>query len=152
MSRETPFGHIAVCVDRSRASAAALDEARRLRRLGPGRLTLVHVVEDAAISPAAWSLPDPEQLRRALRRWLGGMARPDEGEEVVLLEGEHPAEAIVEWAEGAGVDLIVASAHRGRVQRALLGSFAAHLAYHAPCPVLLVRPGPDLEPAAEMTR
>ena len=41
------------------------------------------------------------------------------------------------------IDLAVASAHRGRATRALLGGFASYVAYHAPCPVLLVRPAAD---------
>jgi nucleotide-binding universal stress UspA family protein len=41
------------------------------------------------------------------------------------------------------VDLLVAGVYRGMASRALLGSFAQHLAYHAPCPVLLVGPGTE---------
>jgi nucleotide-binding universal stress UspA family protein len=40
----------------------------------------------------------------------------------------------------------VAAAHRGLVERAMLGGFAAYVAYHAPCPVLLVHPPEADEP------
>lgn len=53
---------------------------------------------------------------------------------------EHPAaEAAMAWAREAHPDLIVAGAHRGPLERALLGSFAAHIAREAPCPALLTR-------------
>jgi nucleotide-binding universal stress UspA family protein len=35
---------------------------------------------------------------------------------------------------------VVAATHRGLVERALLGSFASHLAHHSPCPVFLIPP------------
>ena len=43
------------------------------------------------------------------------------------------------YADNA-IDLIVGSAHRGVVARTMLGGFAGYVAYHAPCPVLLVHP------------
>jgi nucleotide-binding universal stress UspA family protein len=140
---KAPYAHVVVCVDPSPSAQAALREARRLRRLGAGRLTLVHVMEDPALSPAAWATPDPAELREKLASWLDDLARPEEGETTTLLDGEHPAGCVTAWAAEQGVDLIVASAHRGKVERALLGSFATFLAYHAPCPVLLVRPESD---------
>jgi nucleotide-binding universal stress UspA family protein len=57
----------------------------------------------------------------------------------VALDGYPPA-AVCDWAAEADVDLVVAAAHRGLVQRMLLGSFAAYLAHHSPCTILLVRP------------
>jgi nucleotide-binding universal stress UspA family protein len=61
------------------------------------------------------------------------------GSEVVLLEGVA-APTVCDWAGQEGVDLIVAGAHRGLLQRVALGSFAGYLTHHAPCAVLLVRP------------
>ena len=123
------WAHIACCVDESEASAAALREARRLRAQGPGRLTLLHV---AFGPPHDATPPCPE--------WLAAAASEGAGEPVVLVNLGVPAAAVSEWAAGARADLIVASAHRGMRERILLGSFAGHLARHAPCPVLLVRP------------
>jgi hypothetical protein len=59
----------------------------------------------------------------------------------VLLTGDPDAEVVCDWARRARVDLLVAGVYRGAAARALYGSFAHHLAYHAPCPVLLVGPG-----------
>jgi nucleotide-binding universal stress UspA family protein len=82
--------------------------------------------------------------------WLEAETAGTPGAEPVLLEaGDHDsaADAVCDWARQAGVDLLVAAAHRGAIERALslVGSFSQHLAHHAPCPVLLVppRPHPD---------
>ncbi len=59
----------------------------------------------------------------------------------LTLRGD-PAEAILEVAEEKQVDLIVVGT-RGlsALERFFLGSVAERVARHAPCPVLLVRPG-----------
>jgi nucleotide-binding universal stress UspA family protein len=61
--------------------------------------------------------------------------------EPVILQGDPDAQVVCDWAKEAGVDLLVAGVHCGALERVLQGSFALHLAYHAPCPVLLVGPG-----------
>jgi nucleotide-binding universal stress UspA family protein len=121
--------HIACCVDESEASALTLREARRVRDQGPGRLTLVHV----AFGP-------PRDAAPPCPAWLAAAAAEGAGDPVVLTNLGVPAAAVAEWAAGARVDLIVASAHRGVRERILLGSFAGYLARHAPCSVLLTRP------------
>jgi len=137
-----PYRHIACCVDDSYAARAAAAEAARLRDLGPGRLSLVHVIErpplPALVAEGAAWYPDEREYESRARAWLADLAR-DFRAEPVLLTGYPPA-AAAEWAERAGVDLLVAASHRGRVERLLLGSFASYLARHAPCAVLLVRP------------
>jgi nucleotide-binding universal stress UspA family protein len=140
-----PYRHIAVCIDDSDAARRALDEAVRLRGFGPGRLSLVHAIERTPMPAlvgegAAW-YPEDTAYEGRVRSWLDELAR-ETGGEPVLLEG-YAAAAVTDWAAAAGVDLLVAAAHRGTVERLLLGSFASFLAHHAPCPVLLVRPTPE---------
>jgi nucleotide-binding universal stress UspA family protein len=120
--------HVACCVDESEASRAALGEAARLSAAA-GRLSVVHV----AAGP-------PRDAARPAPAWLTDAAARAGGHPVHLVNLGMAASAICEWAAGARVDLIVAAAHRGVRERILLGSFATHLARHAPCPVLLVRP------------
>ena len=143
-----PYAHIACCLEDSAGSRLALAEARRLRALGPGRLSVVHVATDPLLfldHEEDGTSVDPRDLQAASARWLEReMAEIPEGEPA-LLHGA-PAAAVCAWAREARPDLIVAGAHRSRTERALLGSFAAHLAHHAPCPVLLVRP-PEYEAA-----
>ncbi|MEW6582971.1 MAG: universal stress protein [Actinomycetota bacterium] len=141
MTTAPPYPHICCCVDDSDASRTAVREAARLRALGPGRLTVVHALEPMPMpvlmaEGAAW-YPEDEAYVERVRAWLDGIAG-EVGGEAVLVEG-YPAAAIVDWAAQNGVDLLVAAAHRGRVERVLLGSFAGFLIRHAPCPVLVVR-------------
>jgi nucleotide-binding universal stress UspA family protein len=130
--------HIGVCLDDSPGSGAALAEAQRVRAEGPGRLSLLHVVfgvqeEDTDVQKAG--------------DWLDGLAAGVPGAEAVLLVNLGTASgAVCSWASETGVDLLVASAHRGWRERAMLGSFAGDLARHSPCSVLLVRP-PQEQPA-----
>jgi nucleotide-binding universal stress UspA family protein len=140
------FDHIACFIDGSEAAAHALRHAEGLRALSGGRLSVVHVIASPSflVSLAAGLgggvVNDPEIERDAAQMWLDEQVRDREGAEAVLLEG-HPASEACDWAAGAGVDVMVAATHRGLVERALLGSFAGHIAHHAPCPVLLVPPG-----------
>jgi nucleotide-binding universal stress UspA family protein len=145
-----PYRHIVCCIDDSDASRVALATAGRLRRLGPGRLSLVHVLHPPPPLPRRLVprlLPVPGGLARRRRRWLRNQARAVPGAESVLLAGDPPRVA-VEWARRHGADLLIAGVRRSWAERMLLGSFARHLARHAPCHVLLVRP----EPAAGTPR
>ena len=80
----------------------------------------------------------PRDIATDQRDWLVATAAAVPGAEAVPLTGVA-ADAAVAWAREAGPDLIVAAAHRGALERALLGSFAGHLAREAPCPALLTR-------------
>ncbi|MGD9697009.1 MAG: universal stress protein [Thermoleophilia bacterium] len=139
---------IACFIDDSDAARRALDEAADLRAVTGGRLRVVHVIAPPAflLSMAASlggaPVHDPEIERQAAQMWLAEVARSIEGAEPVLLEG-HPPSTACDWARESGCDLMVAATHRGRLERALLGSFAGFLAHHAPCPVLLVPPAPE---------
>lgn len=136
-----PYRHITCCVDRSEASRTALAEAVRLRELGPGRLTLLHVA-DWGIMVGAYpgmAMLDPEVVVRDSKEWLDQLVAETPGAEGVLLEG-YPAAVACEWAAANDTDLLVASSSRGLVDRWLLGSFAGYLTRHAPCTMLLTRP------------
>jgi nucleotide-binding universal stress UspA family protein len=139
-----PYANIACFIDDSDAARRGLDEAVRLRQMGPGRLSVVHVV-----APPPWPVVigtalgglvnDPEALVRAGREWLESVVADIEGAEAIVLFG-HPSEEAVQFLTDAGCDLAVSASHRGVVARAVLGSFASYLAHHSPCAVLLVPP------------
>ena len=134
-----PYPHIACCLDRSDASERALAEARRLRALGPGRLTIVHVLEtplSGTVLPDA--IPLLTERPESTQAWLAELVRADASEYPVVLDHEFPPKAVCAWAEGVGPDLIVAAATRKAGERLMRGAFAGYLAYHAPCAVLLV--------------
>ena len=136
---DTAFRHIAVCIDDSDAAGRALAEARRLRRFGEGRLTVLHVVQWPPPFSTGYGLQvDLEDMESGARRWLDeATADVDEGTAVVL--HGHPAGEVVAWAERNAVDLLVCASHHGLAHRVALGSFAHHLVNHAPCPVLVLR-------------
>lgn len=61
--------------------------------------------------------------------------------EYEVLHGDRPSKAIVDFAERTGTSLIFLSTHgRTGLERLRLGSVAAEVVRHAPCPVVLYRP------------
>jgi nucleotide-binding universal stress UspA family protein len=145
MAGPPSFAHVACFVDGSEAGEGALRQAAALRELAGGRLSVVHVVATPAflVTLAAGLgggvVGDPEIERAAAQTWLTELVRDMPGAEAVVLEG-HPAATACDWAAEEGVDVMVVASHRGLVERALLGSFAGHVAHNAPCPVMLVPP------------
>ncbi len=137
------YQHVAVAVEDSPGSRKALDEAWRMASLSGARLSVLHVTSIPLPPPYMGEggvfLPDPQVMQDAALVWLKEMVEGIPGAEPHVLEG-HPPDAVCDWAGRHGVDLLVAGAERGRVQRLLLGSFALHLARHAPCDILLARP------------
>lgn len=95
----TPYAHIACCVDPTPAAQAALAEARRLRALGPGRLTIVHAGPTPLIMDRAdegWVV-DPRDISVTERAWVEDLARRVPGAEPVYVTGYPPA-AVCAWA------------------------------------------------------
>ena len=145
-----PYRSIACFVDGGPASRVVFDEARALRAQSPGELVVVHVIAEPLMllsSPFASPPPTIYDERGAALEWLAEQIGDAAGVEAVLLSGWPPS-AACDFAASSGIDLLVAAAHRGIVDRAMLGSFASHVAYHATCPVLLVHP-PSLSDASK---
>lgn len=136
-----PPTRIAVCVDGSEGGEAALALALGLRaRTGPVRLLLVRVaVAPRLVGYSRWG-PERQAFFRRARRELRVRAEGVTGAEQVVLWGP-PGPALVRWAEADEPDLLVCGRHArrgvidpGGVPRALVAG--------APCPVLVVPPGP----------
>ncbi len=137
-----PYAKIACCISADPASDAVVAEAAALHEQSGGELVLVTVAGTAHTSlagPFSYYTEDPAILAEEAEKWLRERAATVPGATWVVLDG-YPPRAVCGWAADNGVELIVAAAHRGVVERTLLGGFAAYVAYHAPCPVLLVRP------------
>ena len=141
----TPKGAIAVGVDGSPYSEAALGFAFAEAQLRGRRVTLVH----------AWSRPGPHKpgavlpidfdamsVRAGAERMVSEISAgwrekyPDVKARSLVVHG-HPREALTEV--GQAVSLFVVGT-RGRTvpQVPQLGSVSRHLLYHAPCPVVIV--------------
>ncbi len=132
-----PYRRIACCVDRDPMALRVIEEARALAGGEPFRV--IHVVappHTLVSGPFAYVAPIVE-LRGEAEAWLTDLVADVPQAEPVLLEGS-PARELCQWARKTRTDLIVAAAYRSRMERAMLGGFAAHIAYHAPCSVLLV--------------
>lgn len=78
-----------------------------------------------------------EEADTTLRACQALESRFDAELRVVSIEERRPADALVEAA--AGADLLAVGG-RGRHRRLGLGSVSEHVAHHAPCSVLVVRP------------
>lgn len=136
------FRTIGCCIDHSPAAVLAAAEGVRLARAMPdAALHLVHVVQaPPTLHAGPYTYVEPASVVHADEvRWLERRAQEVEGATPVLLEGD-PAEAVCAWADEAGADLLIVARHRGRVARALHGTFAGRVAENAPCPVLVLRP------------
>ena len=136
-----PHQHIACCVAPRAAVRAAVAEASRRRRAGPGRLSVVHAVR---WPPQHGARGSRESALAEAWTWLRAECAPIRGAEPVLLVGEDPAAAVAEWAAAHGVDLLVT----GQDQAAGPGSFSTDLSGCAPCPVVVGRRHGTRPPAA----
>ncbi len=126
-------GRVACCLDDEVAAGTALAEGARLAHMTGARLEAVHAAPD----PLAVNVE-----RLTARRPVGAPLL----EPLLIPDGGDPAAAVCMWAAREGVDVLVTAPHQGALARLVLGSFASHLAYHAPCDVLIARP--SVRPAA----
>ena len=148
--------HVLLATD---GSDIALDAATRgLAVLGdPAKVTLLSVIADVAADAGAGGIEGPiytpeqeEELRKSEER--NASRELADTEKVVrgvrpnatiaqMVETGDPAATICLVATDLGVDVIVIGSHgKGFLSRVLLGSVSEHVARHAPCPVLVVRP------------
>lgn len=134
-----------VAVDGSQYSLAAVKAAAKLAaERGIAKVTLLNVIPTmpTGVGPMPVAAP-PEDLEA----WAV-FDRPREILEqagvqpLLLLREGDPATEIVRAAKEGGFDLIVVG-HRGLspIKAFLLGSVSDHVVSHAPCSVLVVRPG-----------
>jgi nucleotide-binding universal stress UspA family protein len=142
--------HILVATDFSEPSDAALAYGRALARTFGATLHVVHVVDNVptlvyGAEAYAVSMPELQQeiegsARTQLADLLVDNDQPPLPVRAVVLTSSAPAAAIVDYAKGERIDLIVAGTHgRGGVAHLLMGSVAERVVRTAPCPVLTVR-------------
>ena len=136
-----------VAMDFSRASVQAAASAARLMATG-GRMTLVYVESMMEDDPRAservvHSLGLESAFERLERALSSEALRVDH---VVLhhANARAPSSIMLDFAEGRGVDLLVAgSARHRRLDRVLLGSVSAELVREGRYSVLIVPPDQD---------
>jgi nucleotide-binding universal stress UspA family protein len=141
--------NVLVATDFGEAGDAALAYGRALAGSFGSTLHVLHVVPDVLLSSYAseFSLPaDPSlqsEVNAAARRHIDDrLIDTDRGGPVttkVLRMSNAPANAIVEYAKEANIDLIVMGTHgRKAVAHLLMGSVAERVVRTATCPVLTV--------------
>ena len=133
--------NILVATDFGAASEAALAYARTLAHLCGASLQLLHVAENYFMRPIA---SDPHVLIAAARERLRAQLTDDDRSRLAALAildlADHPAEAIVDYARNANIDLIVMGTHgRQSLDRFLVGSVAEQVVRTASSNVLTVR-------------
>ena len=129
-------GPIIVTVDGSDASESVLPLAAAWGIELANDPWIVEVADpDAGVSADVSESAYPARLARRLAKDSG---HPVQFE---MLHGEHVHDEVADFASSLDASLIVAST-RGRtgMSRFVIGSTAAAIVRHAPCPVLLVRP------------
>ena len=136
--------HILACIDFSDQSTGALDELGEYARTNGSRVTLLHIADPNAFTPAQAvlapaSAPDRSVHEKALRK-LQDTHLADVDAEVAVVEDHAAARAICDYAAKHGVDLIVIGSHgRGGMERWLIGSVAERVVRHASVNVYVVR-------------
>lgn len=149
-----PFRHILVPLDGSELAEKALAPAGQIAAAvshgaagasDPVKLVLLRVVSPAALLAADPLLYDEmvrmsaDEAQAYLNVAASTLADNPATIETVTQVGS-PAEAIVQYAEEHGVDLIVMSSHgRTGSSRWVYGSVAEKVMHHAPCATAIIR-------------
>ena len=145
------FKHILVPLDGSFLAEAALPPALALAAKFGSTLTLLRVTSVPSVyyaDPYGGGAELLVEMREQARADTAAYLKARKGElrqqgytvHTQALEGESPADAILEVAESQKVDTIVMSTHgRGGVARWVYGSVADKVLRHAEVPILLVR-------------
>lgn len=144
------FQAILVAVDESPQSAAAVDLAIGLAKALGSSLTLVHVVDPAAIASAAsdaaaapvmeMELDELQTAGKELLEATSGRARAAGVKATTVLRDGAPAATILDTARRSECDLIVIGTHgRHGVARLFLGSCAETVVRESTIPVLIKR-------------
>lgn len=143
------FRHLLVATDLSAPALVALDRAFLLARDHGARLTAIHALGLAALSPFRSLLGEATQqvartvtdaARAQLQALLDDPARNGGYPAQLQIEDDLPAPAITAYAGAHDVDLVLIGAQgRNAWQRMLLGSTASHLLRKSHWPVLVVK-------------
>ena len=144
---------ILLAVDGSASSDRAIELVASLALAAASAVRVVAVVQptadplalsyaaagDPGTSPESDGERDTRRLREAISRAEAALRRDDLVVDGVLVRG-RPASSIVDEAHGMSADLVVVGNRgHGTIATMVLGSTAAEVVDHAPCPVLVAR-------------
>lgn len=149
-AEQRPFRTVLLATDLSPASDEAGRQAIALAASLGARLLVVNVMDTRRVAGdgSHGRIDQARAEREALLLALVGRARAAGASAEFLIWTGDPGSAIASAAEAEGADLlVVGSRGRGGAERLLLGSVSDHLVRTAGCPVLVVRPAADADPA-----
>jgi nucleotide-binding universal stress UspA family protein len=143
------IANILVATDFSEAADSALEYARTFARDFGSNLHVLHVAENLLARQygsdtyvgdlTRFQTELEESARKRINDRLGPKAADARWLQGVVVTADSPAEAIVEYAKDANIDLIVMGTHgRSGLPRLLLGSVAERVLRTANCPVMTV--------------
>ena len=142
--------NILVATDFGSASDTALRYGRALASQFGARLHLLHVTENLHLAASSGygytGLPYQmqQEIESAARAQTNALLTEEDRRALraaaVTMTDNSPAAAIVEYARGNDIDLVLVGTHgRGGLSHLLMGSVAERVVRTAPCPVLTVR-------------
>lgn len=150
MTRQSRYKKIVVPLDGSGWAQRVIPDARDIARMNGSEIILVHVFRSAAREyvdqlALAGQSGQIDAERAEIEQQLNGIKRELEAEQIktraVILEGGGVVEAICDFCQQEGVDLIIMSTHGHTGLRQLLfGSVARKLMECSPIPVMLIQP------------
>jgi nucleotide-binding universal stress UspA family protein len=152
------FDKMLVPLDGSEVAERILPYAIEMAKRCGSKVTLLEMVESLSEAMATIPAADPVMVTPEMtesivegvkaeedsaKQYLARVAQQfkQEGVEAgwVVMAGS-PGNEIINYATGAGIDVIAMSSHgRGGLSRAILGSVADHVIHHTTVPVLVVR-------------
>lgn len=141
----TATGPVVVGLDDSPGSRAALHFAFEAASTRSTELVALQAFPDAYFVPGPLPHPDREEIQQQADRYLAQQLAnwSDRYPEVPLrkiAQNYHPVAALRDAARDAQL-LVIGHTGRGGFVGLLLGSVAAGVLHHAPCPVAVVRTG-----------
>lgn len=139
------FARVLVAVDGSEVSIRAVEHAAHIAKQDSAELIALHVVPVPPFEVQGRLVDHYDAARRTANKWMKDVetlaqARGVRVKTEVVVGAYSVVDAIIGYAEAAGVDLIV-SGTRGRTpsRRMLMGSVASGLVEYASCAVLVIR-------------
>ena len=140
--------NVLVATDFSEPSRVALDHGRELARTYQANLHVLHAAEDLRLRYAPDMAPVvltglQEDIEASARTRLDALLTDEDRSQLrahaVAVTSASPAEAIVAYAKGAAIDVIVIGTRgRGGLSHLFMGSVAERVVRFASCPVLTV--------------
>ena len=152
----TPIRRVLVATDARSTSRSAENAGIELARRTRASLLIVSVIDPLRLRvPGGLFHTRIDQVRSeretALARVVDDARRQGLSAQFLIWEGD-PGAGVLDAAEAEVADLIIVGSHgRGPVGRLLLGSVSSFVVDHSPRPVIVVRPGQQLDEVAPAT-